>query len=277
MISIQPAWLGVLIIVIAGVAAVLAVTGGLYFLAPRARRFIKGDHPVWWVRDVLIAVFVVVLVLFGQNYLVSASDAHEQGQDRSQDQGQDQGQDQRIADLNFVRFRSSESYQLRPFRRFDLRDTNLAGLQLKGADFTGANLAGADLTGTVLSEHQGTPEAPGQPGIPGVRALLPGVNLCNAVLADVDLRWAFLINANLTGADLSFARLQRAALNGSDLSAATLPSDPSYLAGIYYDENTIWPEGFQPPPSATGARLNFLESPLNSKLYGDIQRPACDS
>jgi len=39
-----------------------------------------------------------------------------------------------------------------------------------------------------------------------------------------------------------------------------LPSDPSYLAGIYYDDNTIWPEGFQPPPSATGNRLDFLET-----------------
>ncbi len=268
-----------LIVVIAVVAAVLVVIGGIYFLASPARRFIKRDQPVWWVRDIFIAVVVAVLVLFGQSYLVGASDTREQGQtqqDQDQDQNQDQDQDQRISNLNFVRFKSSEQYQDRPFRGIDLKDMNLAGLELRGANFVEGNLGGANLTGTVLVQQTGTPEAPGQPAMPAVRTLLLGVNLCHAVLVGANLQGSFLINANLTGADLTGAQLQGAALNGADLSAATLPSEASYLELIYYDDTTIWPEGFQPPPSNTGGKLDFLQDPVNYALYGDIQRPACN-
>ncbi|MCH9730100.1 MAG: hypothetical protein K0U84_10565 [Actinomycetia bacterium] len=73
MTSIQPVWLGVLTVVIALVAAVLVVIGGLYVLVPPARRFIKGDQPVWWVRDILIVAFLTVFLLFGRGYLVGAS------------------------------------------------------------------------------------------------------------------------------------------------------------------------------------------------------------
>lgn len=254
---------------------VVTATGGLYLVVPAARRFIKSDQPVWWVRDILIAVLVAMLFLLGQSYLVDTSGARELGQDQAEDQDQDQ--DQRTSDLQFVRDRSSEWYQARPFRQFDLRGMNLAGLELRGANFAQANLSGVNLTGTVLRPQTGTPEAPGRPAVPSVQVLLQGVNLCHAVLTGADLRGSYLSNANLTGADLSFTRLQGAALNGTDLSKATLPSDISYLADIYYDDNTIWPEGFQPPPSAvSGNQLDFLRDPINNELYGDIQRPVCN-
>lgn len=269
MTSIQPGWLGVPVVVIVVAATVLVVTAVLYGLVPPTRRFIKGERPVWWVRDGFLAVFVAVLVLFGHSYIVtlSAGDKPEQGQD----------QDQRLSDLDFVRSKSSEVYQVRPFRGFDLRDMNLAGLQLRGADFTEADLSGANLTGTDLVSQAATPEASGRPATPGVAAFLQGVNFCHAVLTRADLRYSFLMNANLVGADLALARLQGAALNGSDFSGATMPSDASYLEGIYYDDDTIWPEGFEPPPSNTGNKLVFLENPVNNALYGDIQRPACNS
>ena len=73
MTSIQPAWLGVLIVVITLVAEVLVVIGALYVLVPPARRFIKGDQPVWWVRDLLIVAFLTVFLLFGRGYLVGAA------------------------------------------------------------------------------------------------------------------------------------------------------------------------------------------------------------
>ncbi len=72
MTSIQPAWLGVLLLVIALVAAALVVIGGLYFLVPPARRFLKGDQPVWWVRDLLIVAFLTAFLLLGRSYLVGA-------------------------------------------------------------------------------------------------------------------------------------------------------------------------------------------------------------
>jgi len=260
------------VVIIVVVATALAATGVLYGLIPPSRRFIKGDRPVWWVRDGFIAVFVAVLVLFGHGYVLSASATREQGQ----------GQDQRISDLGFVRDRSSEQYQARPFRGFDLGDMNLAGLELRGANFVEADLGGANLTGTDLRGYPGTPEAPGPPGqppipaIPGARALLQGVNLCHADLTGAILQGSYLVNANLTGTDLTSTGLQGAALNGSDLSGATMPSDASFVEGVYYDDNTIWPEGFQPPPSNTGDRFGFLQDPIDNELYGDIKRPTCN-
>ncbi len=276
MTSIQPAWLGVPVSIIVLVATALAVTAVVYALVPQARKFIKGDRPVWWVRDGFLAVFVAVLVLFGHSYVLSASEATEQ----SPDDGQ--AQDQRISDLGFVRDRSSEQYQVRPFRGFDLSDMNLAGLQLMGADLVGADLGGANLTGTSLRRQPVTPETPGPPGwppiprVPAVNTYMQGVNLCHADLTGADLRHSYLVNANLTGADLTSTRLQGAALNGSDLSGATMPADAKFLERIYYDDNTIWPEGFQPPPAETGHKLRFLQDPNNNELYGDIQRPTCN-
>lgn len=271
MTSIQPGWLGLTLVVIVVVAIALAAVGVFYGLVPPGRRFIKGDRPVWWVRDGLIAVVVAVLVLFGHSYVLAASSAPERGQT------QDEGQAQRISNVDFVRFRSSESYQARPFRQFDLSNTNLAGLELAGSDLTGANLSGANLAGTKLSAQLSTPATPAKPATASAPAFLQGVNFCHADLTGADLRYAYLMYANLTGVDLTFTRLEGAVLNGSDLSAATLPYDPSSLEGVYYDETTMWPEGFQPPPSAIGNRLDFLEKPINSKLYGDVQLPECDS
>ena len=62
-----------LIVVITLVAEVLVVIGALYVLVPPARRFIKGDQPVWWVRDLLIVAFLTVFLLFGRGYLVGAA------------------------------------------------------------------------------------------------------------------------------------------------------------------------------------------------------------
>lgn len=273
MTFIQPGWLGLPALIIIVVTAALVATAVLYVLVPPARRFIKGERPVWWVRDGFLAVFVAVLLIFGHSYVLRASDRGEQGQS----QGHDQGQAQRISNLDFVRSRSSDEYRARPFRGFDLRDMNLAGLELRGADFTGANLGGANLAGTRLNYQNSTPEAPGQPAIPAASTYLQGVNLCRAVLTGADLGFTYLVNANLIGVDLSSTSLRGAVLNGADLSGATMPADFTYLEGIYYDDTTTWPEGFQPPPANPGDKFGFLENPINNALYGDIQRPTCNS
>lgn len=261
------------VVIIVAVATALAITAVLYGLVPPARRFIKGERPVWWLRDGFLAVFVAVLVLFGQSYVLSAGDTGEQGQAQAESQAQ------RISNLNFVRFKSSEGYQARPFRGLDLRDMNLAGLELRGSDFTQANLSGANLTGTALNYQNETPEAPGQPAIPAQNTFLQGVNLCRAVVTGANFSNAYLVNANLTGVDLTSTQLRGAALNGSDLSGATMPADDSKLENIYYDDNTIWPEGFQPPPSNTNTDDKFalFQNPTLNSLYGDIQRPTCNS
>ena len=61
---------------------------------------------------------------------------------------------------------------------------------------------------------------------------------------------ANLSGADLTGADLSLAYLTRADLRGADLTGADLSL--AYLSGAYlswaiWNEDTSWPDGFEPP------------------------------
>ena len=62
-----------------------------------------------------------------------------------------------------------------------------------------------------------------------------------AGFAGADLRDAHIANADLTRANLCKANLSGADLSGSNLT------------DILYDSTTIWPSGFQPPPSRPGS------------------------
>jgi uncharacterized protein YjbI with pentapeptide repeats len=90
-----------------------------------------------------------------------------------------------------------------------------------------------------------------------------GLNLNGAVLAGLDLGCATpptgctdLSGANLEGADLSGANLRAAKLTDADLSGANLRAakltdadlSSADLGGGCYDDSTIWPAGFTPPP-----------------------------
>jgi hypothetical protein len=275
-VSVRPEWLGILLIVIIVVVGLIAITTVLSLVAPPVRRYIRQDQPAWWVRDIFIAAVVAVLVLFGQMSLVHSANSVDPETPQSQ-----QSQSERLENLRFVRDRSSAAYQPRPFRQFDLSGMNLQGLQLSGANLVQANLSGANLTGTDLSSTAATPETPSAPATPAAISYLQGANLCHADLTGTNFRLAYLANANLTGVNLIFTQLRGAVLNGSDLSGATLPSDvtgpDNPLAGIYYDDNTVWPNGFHPPPSAPGDPLRFFGSPLQKKLFSEVPRPKCES
>ena len=110
-------------------------------------------------------------------------------------------------------------------RRVDLKEANL-----KGADLSLSNLSEADLFLTNLRE-----------------ANLSGANLSGADLFKTNLLGADLSGANLSGAVLSRAFLWEADLSGANLSEAN-PSEAN-LMDIRYNEKTVWPEGFDPPPS----------------------------
>jgi hypothetical protein len=264
--------LEIILVVLIVVACVVALTAVLYLAIPPIRRFIRKDRPVWWVGDIFIAVVVALLVLMGQHYLVAENASDDQA--ISQDPPI-----QRLEDLRFVRDRSSEPYQPRPFRQFDLAGQNLANLQLKGANLVQADLTGANLAGTDLSIQAATRPAPGAPAGPAQPTFLQGVNLCNAVLTGANLSYTYLLNANLTGVDLTTTMLNGAILNGADLSQATLPNDPAdkdrLLSGISYDENTLWPKDFEPPKPGSADMLKFLDTPVNQALYGSVPRPTC--
>lgn len=103
-----------------------------------------------------------------------------------------------------------------------LDGANLRLADLSGLDFHGASLNWANLSLADLGE-----------------ADLGGVSLHAALLSGARLDLANLSDADLSGAELSGANLSGATLSGADLTDAL------------YDDNTIWPEGFD--PGAAGA------------------------
>jgi hypothetical protein len=102
----------------------------------------------------------------------------------------------------------------------DLRGASLTGADLHNAILIGATLGGADLSQAKLNS-----------------ARISGCRCQKADFRDADLRDADLRGADLAGADLLGANLEGALLADAKLT------------DIYYDTTTIWPRGFQPPPS----------------------------
>lgn len=115
---------------------------------------------------------------------------------------------------------------------------DLVGVVLAGHDLTGLVVSGRDLTGANLSYANLTDARFGQACM--VDVWLRGANLTRAVLGGVDL----------TGADLSGADLTDAILSGANLRRAKL--DRVRLDGVVTDDQTVWPDGFEPFQSATG-------------------------
>ena len=111
----------------------------------------------------------------------------------------------------------------------------MAGKPAKDIDLEGANLTGADLTD----------------------ANLRGANLAGAYLIDAYLGNADLTGANLTGANFGNANLKGAYLERANLKGAKLVG--ANLEGVKYDDDTIWPAGFTPPPPAR-------ENPIRRRL-----------
>jgi uncharacterized protein YjbI with pentapeptide repeats len=184
-------------------------------------------------------------------------------------------------------------------------DANLTGENLTGADLTGAVLTGAVLRGAVLTGANLTRAVLTDSDLRGAdltgailtRAYLKGVkyddstvwpdsvrdvlrvwqgdaDLTGADLTDANLYRANLTEANLTeadltgailaGANLTRAVLTRAVLTGAILTFAKLTG--AYLKDVKYDDSTVWPDGFTPPPerhlkraygSMTGPVLKF--------------------
>jgi uncharacterized protein YjbI with pentapeptide repeats len=103
---------------------------------------------------------------------------------------------------------------------------------LVGADLRSAILGMVDFRGANLSEVRAT------------RALFIGSDLSGADFRLADLTEADLTGANLKGANLKRANLKRANLEGANLEGANLRGVD--LGGAKADEDTTWPEGFDP-------------------------------
>lgn len=142
-----------------------------------------------------------------------------------------------------------------------LRHARLAGADLHFADLTGANLRGADLTradltGTSLRRAV------------LVEATLYQADLRDAVLAqaladEADLRGTDLTGADLRAAHLGHARLDFADIRGADLAGADLTG--TSLRGALADEDTTWPDGFD--PAAAGVVTRPDAPPVRPRTY----------
>ncbi len=122
----------------------------------------------------------------------------------------------------------------------DLRGTDLSGANLTGAKLEKADLRGADLNWAYIDEANLT-------GANLTGANLVGAKLREANLGNVNLSKTNLVGANFSGANLFRASLIRANLSAADLSRTDMTE--ADLTGITYDDSTIWPAGFTPPPS----------------------------
>ena len=124
-------------------------------------------------------------------------------------------------------------------------------VNLKGADLQEANLQEADLQRTSLQS------------INLKKALLQNANLQGA-----NLQGANLQDTNLQGANLQEALLRDAHLNNADLRGANLLKSDLHrvtLHGALYDEDTLWPEGFEVQYSGA---IIFHE--LHDTLFEDL-------
>ena len=127
-------------------------------------------------------------------------------------------------------FLPQKNLEAADFSDSDLSDANLEKARLTGATFNRANLEGANLSGAHLT------------GAHFRDARLDGSN-------------TVLDNADLTGAELLGAQLQKASLSGADLRGATATdanfrgavTSSSQAVGVYYNGNTVFPDGKKHP------------------------------
>lgn len=197
--------------------------------------------PRWWFQDVISALIIGGLVAGATVLGQKAVDDRRAERELAAAMAANRHALQ-LENLRFVRDLSlNSSDDARRFAEFDLAGQNLVGLRLAGADFARADLSGANLATSDLN-----------------RSNLARADLHEANLTEVSLRGSYLgperildaadrRGADLTGADLTGADLTGADLSHANLEGATLTS--ARLADVYYDGDTTWPRGFDPPPS----------------------------
>ena len=157
-------------------------------------------------------------------------------------------------------------------RDADLQGAYLLGASLQEADLRGADLQGANLWGANLQEANLW-------GANLQGAMLRGANLQGAKLWEANLQEADLRSANLPGARLRGANLQEAVLRGASLQGAHLwgtnlqgaKLEEADLQGIRYNNATIWPDGFAPPPEAVNVDAETEKPPMDSSVSTETE------
>jgi hypothetical protein len=198
------------------------------------------------------ALLLGAVLSFGFGIVGQRLENEQKTRDEQQAAEQKTRDEQRAAEQAAVDLRRDLAGQVRTdaggssFRGVDLVEQSFVGLDLSGFDFSGANLSHADLSVAVLTDANLF-----DANLTGAEltfadltsAFLFSTDLTGADLTEVDLTGADLTFADLTDADLTDAMLLRADLTDADLTDAD-------LTGVVYDEHTVWPDGFEPPPMA---------------------------
>ncbi len=111
---------------------------------------------------------------------------------------------------------------------------DLSGITLEGSNFSGVDFHNTNLSGANLG-----------------RMHLIGANLESANLSRATLTDATLVDANLCGADVSQAKFSACTMIRADLKGANFKGITSWRGAqfvvAYWDEQTIWPDGYTPP------------------------------
>lgn len=153
--------------------------------------------------------------------------------------------------------------------RSDLRFANLEGADLWSATLSEADLRGANMRETKLTgiraqnAHMDCIENPEPATKDDLCVQLIGATLWGADLRGADLSGADLTGARLNGAILGSTAYDRSRLRNIFLRDANLTG--AKLDDICYDETTVWPFGFEPPPPRD------RDCPIRKTLDEDLQ------
>ncbi len=131
----------------------------------------------------------------------------------------------------------------------NLADARLERALLPRANLAGANLTRANLSGATLTHVNFAGATLERANIE--MADLTGARLPVARLHRIDAALARFTDAMLTGADLTDADLSGADLTRADLRGARLTASRlvrATLTRARWDAETVWPDGFTPPP-----------------------------
>ncbi|AEI64901.1 pentapeptide repeat-containing protein [Corallococcus macrosporus] len=114
---------------------------------------------------------------------------------------------------------------------------NLSGCLFEGTSLRRAVLTGADISGALFTEAM--LDGASMEFVDGAHARFTGANLTAAILLRAHLKKTSFVNANLQRASLDAARLHGTNFKGAVLEGAS-------LRDARYDDETIWPDGFDP-------------------------------
>lgn len=117
----------------------------------------------------------------------------------------------------------------------DFRGADLSGAVIDSSTIVDTRFDSADLRGMVLGDTDVG------------RTSFEGADLSGAVFDSGELNEVGFRNADLNGASFRSTSLEHVDLSGADLTGVDLSGVG--VAGVKYDDRTVWPVGFTPPPS----------------------------